>query len=81
MPGNGRRRRSTQEAPKRETQSAKSESGGKTSVKYVGPEGQVNREVAAALEPGTKIESGKSYDLPSALAKRLVASSAFWTTD
>lgn len=75
-------------------------------VTYNGPEGQVNHEVALALQEraattevdlpehpqkpdetivGTEredvsalLEPGKVYDLPYDLARRLIASSAFW---
>jgi hypothetical protein len=54
---------------------------GKTvSVKYIGPAGQMNYEVAEALE-GEAVEEGKSYELPEDLAERLIASSPHWEAD
>lgn len=49
-----------------------------TSVKYSGPEGQANQDVARELGEGSLLEPGRVYQVSAELADRLVESSAMW---
>lgn len=55
-------------------QAEQAEQGNKT-VKYVGPDGQVN------LDVGKPLVNGESYELPAELADHLVASSVHWEAE